>query len=182
MFSEFFFISGVWSLSILLIFSKLPTFGLLFHLFLISVIESYLYLFIFLIGAKLLYDVMLISAVQQYKSAIIIHMTTPFCAPSPPPSHHSKSSQSTRLDSLCCVIAPYQLSLLPMIAYIYQCCFLCSSHTLLSFLHCVYKSILCICVSSPSLQIGSLVPALFLDCIYLCVNMQYVFFFLAYSV
>lgn len=91
----------------------------LFHLFLISVIESYLYLFIFLIGTKLLYDVMLISALKQYKSAIIIHMTTPSCAPSPPLSHHSKSSQSTRLDSLCCMIASYQLSLLPMIAYTY---------------------------------------------------------------
>ena len=144
----------------------------LFCLFLIIVIDSYLYLLIFLIGAKLLYNVMLISAVQQYKSAIILHITTPSWAP----SYHSKSSQSIRLVSLCYIIASYQLYLLPMIVYIYQRCFLLSFHTLLSFLHCVYKSILCICVSSPSLQIGSLVPTLFLDCIYLCVCIQYVFF------
>ena len=144
----------------------------LFCLFLIIVIESYLYLLLFLIGAKLFYNVMLISAVQQYKSAIIIHITTPSWAP----SYHPKSSQSARLVSLCYMIASYPLSLLPMIVYIYQSCFLLSFHTLLSFLHCVYKSVLCICVSSPSLQVGSLAPTLFLDRIYLCVRIQCVVF------
>ena len=42
--------------------------------------------FFFLIGGKFLYTVVLVSAIQQCKSAIIIHISPPSGALSPPPS------------------------------------------------------------------------------------------------
>ena len=44
-----------------------------------------LFLIYFLIGGKLLYDVVLVSAIQQYKSAIITHTSPPSWASLPPP-------------------------------------------------------------------------------------------------
>ena len=45
-----------------------------------------LFLFIFLIGAQLLYNTVLISAVQQHGSATCIHMRPPSGPPSRAPS------------------------------------------------------------------------------------------------
>ena len=56
----------------------------------------------FLIGGKLLYNVVLVFATQKYKPAIIIHIFPPsgdsFPCPDPIPS---RSSQSARFGSLC---------------------------------------------------------------------------------
>ena len=48
--------------------------------------------------------------------------------------------------------ASLQLSILHMIVYVDNATF--SIRSILSFLHCVHKSILSICISIPSLQIG----------------------------
>ena len=55
----------------------------------------------FLIWGKLLYNVVLVSAIQQCKSDIIMHILPPF-----PPS---RSSQSARLGSLCYIARDYCL-------------------------------------------------------------------------
>ena len=67
-------------------------------------------LFYFLIGGKLLYNIVLVSAVQQCKSAIIIRMSSPSRAslPSPYPTQ-SESSLSTKLGSLCYTATSHQL-------------------------------------------------------------------------
>ena len=51
--------------------------------------------------------------------------------PSPPPSHRSRSSQSARLGSLCCIATSYQLSIIHMVVYVCHCCFLHLPHPLL---------------------------------------------------
>ena len=67
------------------------------------------FLIYFLIGGKLLYH-MLVSAVQQHESVIITHTHTYIYIPSLlslpllSPSPRSRSSQSTRLDSLCFIL------------------------------------------------------------------------------
>ena len=62
----------------------------------------------FIFGVLLLYRVMLVSAVQRSESAICIHISPPSWAPhSPPPSHPSRSSQSTELSSLCYTVASH---------------------------------------------------------------------------
>ena len=59
---------------------------------------------------------MLVSAVQQCESTICINISHPSWAslppPSPPHSHPSRSSQSTKLSSLCHTAASHQLSVL----------------------------------------------------------------------
>ena len=61
--------------------------------------ESF-FLHLFLTGGKLLYNVVLVSVMQQPKSGIIIHISPPFWASPLPPFHLSRSSQSVRLGSL----------------------------------------------------------------------------------
>ena len=71
--------------------------------------------------------------------------------PSPLPCHPSRSSQSSRLGSLCYTAASHELSALHMIAYVNATL---PIRPTLSLPRCV-KSILYVCVSIPSLQIGS---------------------------
>ena len=123
----------------------------------------------------MLYNVVLVSAVQQHRSVIVIYvcvyvymcvcvymcMCVYMCVyiyvcvcicvcvyvcvcvcvcvcvyPLPPvsPLHPSRSSQSTRLGSLCYPAASRQLSILQTVVYESQCCFLSSSHPLLPLL------------------------------------------------
>ena len=58
----------------------------------------------------------------------------PLESPSPPPSHPSRSSQSTRLGSLCHIATSHQLSILHTVVYICWRYFLHSSHSFLSLL------------------------------------------------
>ena len=92
---------------------------------------------------------------RQCKSAISIHLAPPFWDYLPP-SCPSRSSQSMRLSSLCHITTSHSPSTVHMVMYIFQCTF--SDHPTLSFPHCVHKSILYICISSPALQTGSSVP------------------------
>ena len=58
----------------------------------------------------MLYNVVLVFAVQQCKSAISIHISSPSEPPSHPPSHPSRSPQSTELSSLPYTAASHSLS------------------------------------------------------------------------
>ena len=83
----------------------------------------------------MLYNVMLASATQQCKSAIIYI----YLLPLEPPSHPSRSSQSTRLNS------PYYIAISHQLFYSWWCVYAddtLSIHPTLSFPHCVQKSIL----------------------------------------
>ena len=64
----------------------------------------------FLTGGKLLYNVMLVSAVQQRQQAIIIQNAVSREPPSPHPT--LQVSQSARQSSLCSTAASHQLSVL----------------------------------------------------------------------
>ena len=57
-------------------------------------------------------NVVLVSAIQQCKSAIIIHMPPPSLVSLPFPSHPFRSSQSARLGSLCYTAPSHQVSIL----------------------------------------------------------------------
>ena len=76
--------------------------------------------FLFFVGSiwgKLLYSVVLVSDVQQHKSAVIIHTPPPagasLTSPSPAPPGH----QSVRLGPLCCMVTFHQLPVLQMVVY-----------------------------------------------------------------
>ena len=63
---------------------------------------SYIYIFFFLIGGSVFCNVVLISAIQQCESAVIIHMARLSRASlPPPPSHTSRSYKHQVLSSLC---------------------------------------------------------------------------------
>ena len=97
-------------------------------------------IYLFLIGGKLLYNVALVSAVRQCESAMNKHISPPSWASLPFPSQPSRSSQSTRMGSLCYIASSHQLVILHMIVCTYQDYFLHSSHPL------PLSSILCICI------------------------------------
>ena len=79
----------------------------------------------FLIGAKLLYSVVLVYAFEQQCESVIILC---ICIYRSPPSQASlappRASQSTRLGSLCYTAASYQPSISHMVVQICQCYFL----------------------------------------------------------
>ena len=65
------------------------------------------------------YNVVLVSAIQQHKSAIIIHAPLPpFLLPVPP----SESSRSTRMGFLCYIVTSHQLFTLHLIVCCCCCC------------------------------------------------------------
>ena len=108
---------------------------------------------LFLIGEKLLYNVVLASAVQ-HESAISTHISLPLKPSShpSPPFHLSVSSQSISLSFLCYTEASHQLF------YTWQCIYVnatLSIHPLLAFCHSVHKSILYLCLSIPAIHLYS---------------------------
>ena len=64
-----------------------------------------------------------------------------------PPSHPSRSSQSTGLGSLCYTAAPHWLAVLHVVMYICQGCYPSLSHPLLPLL-CPQVHYLCLCLDS----------------------------------
>ena len=91
-----------------------------------------------------------------------------------PPFHPSRSSQSARLGSLCYTATSRQLSILHLIVYIPLMATFSIGPTH-SLLNCVHKSTLCICLSIPSLHIGSSIS--FLEIPYICIKILNLFFF-----
>ena len=114
-----------------------------------------LHILFFWIGVSLLYNVVIVSAEQQCKSAIRIHTTLPSWASLPlrPPTlldHHRAVSCAP-----CAVKQPPASCPFYMVVYICQCYALRSSHPLLPLLCPQVHSL---CISVPALQIGSSVP------------------------
>ena len=60
--------------------------------------------FFFLIGGKLVYSVVLVSAVQQHESAIIIHISLPSWTSLPPYVHPTHLGHQRGLSWAPCVI------------------------------------------------------------------------------
>ena len=91
-----------------------------------------------------LYNVMLVSTIQQNESAIHIHISSPFWTDFP-----FRSSQCIKQSSLCYMAASYQLSVSHMVVYI------CQSQSPNSSLlpHHFHMSISYIWVSISALQI-----------------------------
>ena len=77
--------------------------------------------FFFLIEELLLYNIVLVSAVQHSGSAMYRHISHPSWTPPPLPSHPSRSPQSTELSSLCGTAASHQLSIWHMVVCICHC-------------------------------------------------------------
>ena len=73
------------------------------------------YLFIYFIGVQLLYNVVLVSAIQQSESATRIHIS-----PLPWISFPFRSPESTEQSSLCYTVCSHQLSVLYIVLYICQ--------------------------------------------------------------
>ena len=133
-----------------------------------------------LIRIELLFNVVLVSAVQQCESAICIRIFPPSRASLPattiPPL---ETITSTELSSLCYI----QLLPTSSLFHTWSCPYatlICESNATLSicpavpFPSGIRKTVCYICVSIPALQIGSLVP--FFQIPYICVQVQYLFF------
>ena len=95
----------------------------------------------------MLSSIVLVSPIQQCKSAIIIRIS--------PPSHSHRPQVVAELRA--------GLPVLPSCLFsAWQCTYVCATFSICSTLsppHCVYEFILYICVSVPSLQIGSSIPS-----------------------
>ena len=86
---------------------------------------------------------------------IYIHICTHISPSSWAPSQPPRSSQGSKLSSLCYAAASHQLSISHVVGYLCQCYFLNLSH--LCFLP-LCPHVHSLCVSIPALQIGSSVP------------------------
>ena len=87
-------------------------------------------------------------------------------------SHPSRSLQSAMLGSLYYITTSHWPSVFHMTVHLCQCHFL--SLPPFSFPCCVRKCVLYVCISIPSLQMGSSVQ--FFKIPYICIHMWYLFF------
>ena len=117
----------------------------------------------FLIGGILLYNVVLVSAVQQCESAIPVHVPSLSWASLTSPHPTPLGRHSTGLGSLCYTAAFHQPFILQMVVYTCQRHFLHSSHSI--FPHCVHKSIPYL--SLHSFPKNSFINTIFLDSMYM---------------
>ena len=127
----------------------------------------------FLIGGKLLYNVVLVFAIRQQTSAIITHISPPSWAillsslPIPL-GHHRAPAWGP------CVTAFHQLSVLHVIVYICWRGFLCSSRSLFPLLRpWVHSLHLCLLHSFP---VDRFINTVFLDSIYIYVLIYNIWF------
>ena len=119
--------------------------------------------FFLIIGVQLLYNVVLVSTVQQSESAIHIHISPLFWISFP-----FRSLQSIQQSSLCYTVGSHQLSILYIVSIVYICQspFPNSSHS--PFPLGVHTFVLYFSVSISALQISSSVP--FFQIPPICVN------------
>ena len=110
----------------------------------------------FLIGGTLLFNVVLVSAVQSCTQAVVIHISSPL-EPSYLPRNPTPLGHRTVPGWASCVIQQLLISY-RFYTLVYKCYAAFSVCPTLSFPHCVYSSVLYICISIPSLQIGSSIP------------------------
>ena len=111
----------------------------------------------------MLYNFAFISAEQECKSAIIIHITSPSCTslspPYPPLRYHRVLGWA-----YCVIWKLLNRYILHMLLYIVTATF--SFFPTLSFPHGIHKSILYICTSMTSLEIHSSIS--FSQYLYIC--------------
>ena len=103
--------------------------------------------FFFLIGRQLLQNAVWFLLYNKVNQLEVCIYSIPLEPPSHPPSHSSRSSQHTKLSSLCSAAASHQLPILYT-----QCYSLSSSHPLLPLL-CPQVHSLCLCLCSCSAQV-----------------------------
>ena len=138
---------------------------------------SFLFLIYFLIGRKLL-DNVLFSAIQHVNQPQIYIYSLPLVPPFHSPPYLFRSLQSTEgcIASLCYTATFHQPSIFHIVVYIWQCQFLHSSHLLLPQLcpqiHSLY-------LHFPSFPSNRLISNIFLDSIYMHYYI-FVFLFLNY--
>ena len=120
------------------------------------------FLIYLLIGGKLPSNVVLVSTVQI--SHNYIYITFLLRLPPFPSLHPSKSSQSTRMGSLCYLTTSHQLSILYMVVYISQWCFL---HSSLSLFPLQWPQVHSRHLRLHSFPANRFVKAIFLDSIYI---------------
>ena len=127
--------------------------------------------FNFLIGMQLLYNVVLVSTVQQSESTICIHISPLFWFSFP-----FRSPQSTEQSSLSYTVHSHQLSILYIVSIVYVCQSQSpnSSHPHPISPLGVHTFVLYICVSISALQIRLSIP--FFQIPHICVNIRYLFF------
>ena len=97
-------------------------------------LPQFIYFFnLFLIGEWLLYNVVLLSAIQQHESAVSICISPPSWTylPRPTPSHSPRLPQRTRLSSLHYTATSHERSVLHMVTHVFPCYSLSSSRSLL---------------------------------------------------
>ena len=115
-----------------------------------------------------------VSAVHQHESAIGIHISLPL---KPLSTYHTippyRMSQSTRLSSLHHTAKFRWLFIFCVVMHMFQCYALSLSHPLLPPLS-PRGSSLCLCLLCYTEH--RVINTIFLDSIYICVNMQYLFF------
>ena len=108
----------------------------------------------FFIGVKLYYNVVLVSVVKWSESAYVYIYLFLLAPSSQRPSHSYRSSENTKLSSLCCTAASHSLSILRTIVYICWSIAPNSSHSLFPLL-CPHVHSLCLCLYPCVLQTGS---------------------------
>ena len=117
----------------------------------------------------MLYSVVLVSSIQQWESAISIHMPPPswtsLPAPTSPLPH--LGCQNPGLSFLCCTATSHGLSILHMVMYIFQCYSLNSFHSLPTPL----------CPHQFSMSESLFLPWKWVHQYHLCINIWHLFFY-----
>ena len=98
-------------------------------------------------------------------------LTLPFSTPGKEVTHVLLKYVSTGLSSLSHTANSPWLSILHMVLYMFPCYSLHSSHSLTP--HCVHKSVGLHLLCCPA---NRFISTIFLDSIYICINIQYLFF------
>ena len=119
----------------------------------------------FSIDVWLLYNVVLVFAVELSESAICTHI--PPASSSSLLPHPSQSTQSAELSALCCAsVSPSCASCTWSCRHVSAALWI---RPALFFPRCAPRSVLCICVSTPALRIGSSVLFFYILCVYVSV-------------
>ena len=130
-------------------------------------------MYLFLIGGKLLYNVVLVSSIHQHETAIGIYVSLPSWTPLPSPtlSHPSRLSQSTRLSFLNHTANSHWLHILHMV----MCMFQSYSLNLSTLFLLLCAQVCSLCLSLYCCPTNRFISAVFLDSIYIRINIQYLF-------